>query len=319
MTRDSRIFVAGHRGLIGSALVRRLTEAGYTDVLTRCRTALDLADARQVDEFFAAERPQYVFLAAGRVGGIEASRAAPAEFIRENLAIQTAVLHAAYRHRVTRLIFFGSACMYPRDCVQPMAETALLTGSIEPTSASCAIAKLAGLAMCEAYNRQYGTRFLTVIPASVYGPGDDFDPANAHVLAALIGKFHCARPGGTPVVVWGTGAPRREFIHVDDLADACLLLMSHDCSAGVVNVGVGEDIAIRDLTAVVRAIVAPRATVDFDRSRPEGAPCNRLDSSRIRRLGWVPRVPLADGIARTYQWYREHIGTTILATAGAGG
>jgi GDP-L-fucose synthase len=308
MTRDSRIFVAGHRGLVGSALVRRLHEAGYTNVLCRTRSALDLTDPRQVEEFFAAERPQYVFLAAGRVGGIEANRAAPAEFIRENLAIQTTVLHAASRHRVSRLMFFGSACMYPRDCAQPMAETALMTGPVEPTSAAYAIATLAGLAMCEAYNRQYGTRFLTVIPASVYGPGDDFDPANAHVLAALIGKFHAARPGGAPVVIWGTGVPRREFIHADDLADACLLLMRDEWPAAVVNVGVGEDIAIRDLTAVVRTIVAPRAAIDFDRSRVDGAPCKRLDSSRMRRLGWVPRIPLADGIARTYQWYRDHLG-----------
>ena len=302
--RRSRIFVAGHTGLIGSALVERLRAEGCERVLTRPRAELDLTDSRRVDDFFAAETPEYVFLAAGKVGGIEANRTTPADFIHANLAMQTAVFAAAHRHRVRRLIFFGSACMYPRDCAQPMAESALMTGPVEPTSEAYAVAKLAGMAACEAYNRQHGTRFLTVIPASVYGPHDHFDAATAHVLGALITKFHEAKRTGYPVEVWGTGSPRREFIHVADVVEACLLLMSVDPPATVLNLGAGDDVAIRELATRINAIVGANVEIHFDPSRPDGAPRKLLDSSRLRALGWVPKVSLDAGLADTYAWYR---------------
>jgi GDP-L-fucose synthase len=307
MERDSRIFVAGHRGLIGGALLRRLRAEGYRALIRRERSALDLTDAAQVDRFFTVERPEYVFLAAGKVGGIEANRTAPAEFIHANLAMQTAVIHAAAMHGVRRLVFFGSACMYPLSCVQPMAEDALFTGVVEPTSDAYAVAKLAGLKMCEAYNRQYGTSFITVIPASVYGPNDHFDVRDAHVLAALLRKCHDAKVLGGTATVWGTGAPRREFVHADDVADACLFLVRAASPPSVVNVGAGEDISIHDLAERIRGLVGLAAPLAFDRSRPDGAPRKLLDSTRIRSLGWAPVTPLDVGLMRTYAWFREAI------------
>jgi GDP-L-fucose synthase len=303
MTRESRIFVAGHRGLIGSALLRRLCTDGYTNLLTCPRAALDLEDRRQVEDFFARAAPEYVFMAAGKVGGIEANRTAPADFIRANLAMQTAVLHAACIYGVKRLIFFGSACMYPREGQQPLGEASLLTGPVEPTSEAYALAKLAGVAMCQAYNRQHGTQFLTVIPASVYGPNDHFDLAGSHVLSALIRKFHDAKKRGTAVVVWGTGTSRREFIYADDVAEACLFLMRAFSPREVLNVGVGEDISIKELAALIRRVVGADVDIEFDRSRPDGAPRKLLDSSALWQLGWLPKTSLEEGIRRTYDWY----------------
>jgi GDP-L-fucose synthase len=305
MERDSRIFVAGHRGLIGAALVRRLRADGHRHVLTRDHAALDLVDGAQVDRFFADERPEYVFLAAGKVGGIEANRTTPADFIRVNLLMQATVIHAAWAHGVRRLLFFGSGCMYPLGCPQPMAEGALFTGPVEPTSDAYAVAKLAGVKMCEAYNRQHGTSFLTVIPASVYGPNDHFDPRDSHVLAALVRKCHEAKTSGTPAVVWGTGTPRREFVYVDDVADACVALMRAAAPPTVVNVGAGHDVSIRELAERIGALVGLDAPLAFDTSRPDGAPRKLLDSSRMRALGWIPATSLDAGLARTYAWFQQ--------------
>lgn len=307
MERDSRIFVAGHRGLIGSALLRRLRTDGHRAVITRDRTALDLTDPAQVDRFFAAERPDYVFLAAGKVGGIEANRTAPAEFIHANLAMQTAVIHAAWAHRVRRLVFFGSACIYPLACAQPMREDALFSGALEPTSDAYAMAKLAGVKMCDAYNRQYGTCFLTVLPASVYGPNDHFEAGDAHVLGALLKKCHDAKVRGGSVTVWGTGTPRREFVHADDVADACVLLARAESPPRVVNVGPGGDLSIRELAERIREVVGLAAPLAFDPGRPDGAPQRLLDASRIRALGWAPRTPLDAGLEQTYAWFREAV------------
>lgn len=314
LPEGSRICVAGAGGLVGSALLARLSTAGQGDVLAPARSELDLADAAAVDRFFTARRPDYVLLTAGRVGGIAANQAHPAQFIHENLAIQAAVVHAAYRAGVRRLLVFACACAYPRDARQPMAETDLLTGPLEPTSEAFAVAKLAGMKMCEAYNQEYGTAFLSVIPASVYGPGDTFDLERAHVLSALLRKFDEARRTGGPVVVWGSGEPRREFIFAEDLADACLALLGLDerpfreltrGPAATLNVGVGEDVSIRALAGQVGEIVGFGGEVQFDRGRPDGAPRKLLDSRRLLALGWRPQTSLKDGIRQTYEWYNR--------------
>ena len=307
--------MAGHRGLVGSALVRRLRVNGYANLITRTHAELDLADQNSVNAFFVDERPEYVFLAAGRVGGIHANDTYPAEFIYTNLAIQTATIHVAYETGVRLLLFFGSGCAYPRECPQPMREEYLHTGRLEPTNEPFAIAKLAGMAMCHAYNRQYGTSFLSVIPATLYGPGDDFDLETSHVLSALLRKTHEAKQcSGSPVAVWGTGAPRREFLYVDDLADACVFLMQQDeetlsravdGSASVINVGSGRDIGILELARLIADIGGHRQEPILDPSRADGIPRRLLDTSRISRLGWKPRVSLEDGIRLTYDWYRK--------------
>lgn len=307
LPRDARIFVAGHRGLVGSALLRALRAQRHSDVVTRARTELDLADAAAVDGFFDRERPQYVLLAAGRVGGIVANRDFPADFIAENLAIQLNVIRAAHRTGVRRTIFFASSCMYPREAPQPMGEELLLTGRPEETSIAYAMAKLAGTQMCLAYNRQYGAgRFVPVIPNSVYGPNDNFDPASGHVLSALIHRFHAARAGGDPAVtLWGSGSPRREFLFADDLAAACIALLDMDLGRVELplNIGVGEDVSIRELAELIRGAVGYSGRIEWDRSKPDGVPRKFLDSSRIHALGWTPVTPLADGIRRTYEWY----------------
>ena len=318
MERDSRVFVAGHRGLIGSAILRRLRAEDFRGVIVADRAALDLTDPARVDRFFAAERPEYVFLAAGKVGGIQANRTAPAEFIHANLAMQTAVIHAAWAHGVRRLVFFGSACMYPVACAQPMAEDALFGGVLELTSDAYAVAKLAGLKMCDAYNRQHGTSFITVIPASVYGPHDHFETADAHVLAALIRKCHEAKGDGGTAIVWGTGSPRREHIYVDDVADACLSVMRAVSPPAVLNVGAGEDLSVRELAERIRELVGLAAPLAFDESRPDGAPRKLLDASRMRALGWRPTTPLDVGLARTYAWFRQTVAHDRNVTAPAG-
>jgi GDP-L-fucose synthase len=304
MESSDVIFVAGHRGLVGAALVRRLREAGHGRLLLCTRQELDLTRANEVDEFFRREKPDYVFLAAARVGGIQVNLARPGDFIRENLLIQTSVLEAARRSGVKRLIFFGSSCLYPRDAAQPMKEESIGTGPMEKSSEAYATAKFAGLVLCESYNRQYGTDFITAIPATLYGPHDNFDPESAHVLSALMRRFHENR-AEPRVQIWGSGRPVREFLYVDDLAEACLFLMNFKgrLPAMPINIGTGQGISIRELAETVAAVVGFRGALDFDTTRPDGAPAKVLDSSRIRALGWSSRVPLSEGLKRTYEWY----------------
>jgi len=301
------IFLAGHRGLIGSAVARALATGWQGPVLTRNRDELELRDERAVTRFFETERPAYVVLAAGKVGGIVANRDHPADFLAENLAIQSNVMLAAHRAGVKRLLFFASSCMYPRECPQPMAETALLTGKPEPTSMAYAVAKLAGMELCFSLNRQHGgQRFLPLIPNSVYGPNDDFDPATGHVLSSLMRKFHDAKQrGDRAVMLWGSGAPRREFLFADDLAAACLSLLGAGLSETPLplNIGPGEDLSIRELAGLVAGVVGYEGVTEWDATKPDGAPRKLLDSARMRALGWKPSTALADGIRRTYEWY----------------
>ena len=324
MKPDARIYVAGHRGLVGSALVRRLESTGHTQLLKRTHAELDLTDAAQTQAFFDAERPEYVFLAAAKVGGIVANNIYPAEFIRENLVIQTNVIHSAWRAGVKRLMFLGSSCIYPRLAPQPMAESCLLTGPLEATNRPYALAKIAGIEMCWSYNRQYGTQYLAVMPTNLYGPGDNYDLQTSHVIPALLRKFHEAKQRGEPsVVVWGTGTPRREFLYSDDMADACVFLMnlpderyrallgSDESATGrfeppLVNIGVGQDVTIAELAQAVRAAVGYEGDIEYDSSKPDGTPRKLLDVSLLTRAGWKARTPLADGLL---QAYREFVST----------
>ncbi len=312
MHRDAIIYVAGHAGLMGSAVVRRLERDGYRSLIIRRRSELDLKDGRQVSTFFEKIHPEYVVLAAGRVGGIIENQTYPADFMDENIAVQLNVLMAARRAGVRRLILFGSSCMYPRDCSQPMAEHALLSGKPEPTSLPYAISKLAGTYLCLAYNKQdHETRFIPVIPNSAYGPHDNFDPKSAHVLSALMARFHQAKVSGAEsVALWGSGMPRREFIHADDIADACVHLMSQDELAVELplNIGVGHDISIKELAEMIARVVGYRGDLQWDPTKPDGAPRKLLDSARMRSLGWKPHIGLAEGLAETYRWYVDHVG-----------
>lgn len=308
MNLRSKIYVAGHRGLVGSALLRRLKAEGYTNLLTASRTEVDLTDARAVREWFDANRPEYVFLAAARVGGIGANSAFPTEYIRDNLLIELSVLEAAFQTRVTKLLFLGSSCIYPKYAPQPIVEEALLTGALEPTNQPYAIAKIAGIELCQSYNRQHGTRYICAMPTNLYGPGDNFHPENSHVLPALIRRFVDARDVAQDrVSVWGSGQPRREFLFVDDLASACLLLMREYESSGIINVGCGDDISIRDLAELVAEVVGYRGEIDFDTSKPDGTPRKLLEISKITRLGWRATTPLREGIERTQKWYEERL------------
>ncbi len=303
----SRIFVAGHRGLAGSAIVRRLADDPGVEIQTATREQLDLRDQAAVNYWFKANRPEYVYLAAGTVGGILANSTRPAEFIYDNMLIHATVVHAAHLYGVKKLLYLGSSCIYPRDCAQPMSESQLLTGALEPTNEPYAIAKIAGIKLCQAYRRQYGSDFISAMPTNLYGPNDNFDLQSAHVLPAMMRKFHEAKVAGLKdVVVWGTGAPRREFLHVDDLADACVLLMARYGDEAHVNVGTGDDISIRELAELLREIVHPAATLKWDDSKPDGMPRKLLDVSRVHALGWRHRIPLRDGIAATYQWFVEN-------------
>jgi GDP-L-fucose synthase len=307
MRPQDRVFVAGHRGLVGSALVRRLHAEGFDQLLLRTREELDLTDPAAVNRFFADERPQYVFLAAAKVGGIVANDTFPADFIRDNLAIQLNVIDAAQRHGVDKLLFLGSSCVYPKHAPQPMKEEHLLTGVLEPTNEPYAIAKIAGIKMCESYRRQYGSNFISVMPTNLYGPHDNFDLETSHVLPALIRRFHEAREtGAAHVTLWGTGSPRREFLHVDDLADACVHLMRAYDGAELVNIGWGRDISIRELAELVARVVGYHGELDWDVSRPDGTPRKLLDTQRLAALGWTPRIELEPGIRQTYDWYRSH-------------
>jgi GDP-L-fucose synthase len=307
MISDDRVFVAGHRGLVGSAIVRRLERQGVRHMLTATRDQLDLRDQAAVNYWFRANRPQYVYLVAGTVGGIMANATRPAEFIYDNMLIHATVVQAAHQYGVKKLLYLGSSCIYPREAPQPMREEHLHTGLLEPTNEPYAIAKIAGIKLCEAYRRQYGANFISAMPTNLYGPNDNFDLEQSHVLPALIRKFHEARAAGRrDVVIWGSGAARREFMHVDDLADACVFLMAHYSEAGHVNVGTGEDLTIRELAEALRDVIHPEARLVFDTSKPDGAPKKLLDVSKLHDLGWRHRIELRDGLASTYQWYLAH-------------
>jgi len=307
MSGDDRILVAGHRGLVGSAIVRALEAAGFGNLLTIDRSSVDLRDAAAVDAWFAREQPQQVFLAAAKVGGIHANNTYPAEFLYDNLAIQNAVIHAAWRHGVRKLAFLGSSCIYPKLCPQPMREEYLLTGPLEATNEWYAIAKIAGIKLCQAYRRQYGFDAISLMPTNLYGPGDNFHPQNSHVLPALMRRFHEARAAGlSEVTIWGSGTPRREFLHVDDLADACVFLMQHYSGEDIVNVGVGEDQTILELAWKIAAVVGFEGEIRTDPSKPDGTPQKLLDVSRVNALGWRAQIDLDAGLRSTYQWFVEH-------------
>lgn len=307
LSPDSRIYVPGHRGLVGSAVVRRLRAEGFTRILTATRAELDLRDQAAVDRWFEANRPDFVFLVAGTVGGILANSTRPAEFLYDNLLIAANVIEASRRHGVAKLLYLGSSCIYPRDCPQPIREEYLLTGPLEPTNEGYALAKIAGIKLCQSYRRQYGCNFVSAMPTNLYGPGDNFDLQSSHVLPALIRKFHEAKAQGrSEVPIWGTGSPRREFLHVDDLADACLFLMRRHETDVPLNVGTGEDLSIRELAGLVRDVVHPGATLVFDPSKPDGTPRKLLDVSRLHALGWKHRIELREGVQSTYEWFVEN-------------
>ena len=309
---DALVYVAGHRGLVGSAICRRLREAGFSNLLTATREELDLRHQEAVHEWFREHRPDVVFLAAGTVGGILANSTRPAEFLYDNMMIHATVVHAAYLHGVSRLLYLGSSCIYPRMAPQPMKESGLLGGPLEPTNEAYAIAKIAGIKLCQAYRRQYGCDFVSAMPTNLYGPGDNFDLESSHVVPALMRKFHEAKCAGRPrATVWGSGAPRREFLYVDDLADACLFLMENHHEDEHVNVGTGEDVTIRELAEMLRDIIAPEMEIEFDTSKPDGMPRKLLDVSRLSALGWKARTPLREGLERTYSWYREQATSTM--------
>lgn len=322
MNLESCIYVAGHRGLVGSAIVRNLEAKGYTHILKRTHAELDLTDAAATDAFFAEHKPEYVFLAAAKVGGIVANNSYPAEFIRDNLAIQTNVIHSAWKHGVARLMFLGSSCIYPKMAPQPMREDCLLTGPLEPTNRPYALAKIAGIEMCWSYNRQYGTKYLAAMPTNLYGPGDNYHPQNSHVIPALLRKFHEAKQrGDATVTVWGTGTPRREFLYSDDMADACVFLMNLDddkytsllgsdesvsgkFEPPLVNVGVGEDVTIRELAGLVGEVVGFQGELVFDTTKPDGTPRKLMDVARLNGIGWRARTALKDGLASAYGDFR---------------
>jgi GDP-L-fucose synthase len=307
MDKKARIYVAGHTGLVGSAIVRKLESERYNNLFLRTSKDLDLRNQEAVARFFEKEKPEYVFLAAARVGGIVANNSYPADFIYDNLMIQTNVIHQAYRSGVKKLLFLGSTCIYPKLAPQPIKEEYLLTGSLEPTNEAYAVAKIAGLKMCEYYNRQYGSSFIAAMPTNLYGPNDNFDLDTSHVLPALMRKFHDAKVSGAPsVTIWGTGSPLREFIHVDDVAEACLFLMQSYEGAEFVNIGTGEEISIKDLALLICDVVGFDGELCFDRQKPDGTPRKLSDVSRLHGLGWRHRLGLEAGVKMTYRWYLQH-------------
>ena len=306
MNPDARIYVAGHAGLVGSAVVRRLEQAGYTNVLTATRQQLDLRSQSEVSHWFKANRPEYVFLVAGTVGGILANSTRPAEFIYDNMMIHGTVVHASHEYDAKKLLYLGSSCIYPRQATQPITEDQLLTGPLEPTNEWYAIAKISGIKVCQAYRRQYGSDFISAMPTNLYGPNDNFDLTSSHVLPALIRKFHEAKAtGASGVEIWGTGSPMREFLHVDDLADACMHLMLHYSDDMHINVGTGLDLSIRDLAQKIRDVVYPEAELHFDPSKPDGTPRKVLDVTRLNDTGWSAKIDLDSGIRSTYQWFLD--------------
>lgn len=307
ITKDSRIYVAGHRGLAGSALWRMLQESGYRNLIGRTHAELDLCDRARLDDFLAQEKPEVVFLAAARVGGIHANSTYPAEFIYSNLTIQSNVIDASYRHGVKKLLFLGSSCIYPKYAHQPMSEDQLLAGKLEPTNEPYAIAKIAGIIMCQSYNRQYGTRFVSVMPTNLYGPGDNYHPENSHVLPGLLRRFHEAKLSRLPeVVVWGTGQPRREFLYSDDLARACIFLMENYEENEIVNVGSGVEVTIRELAETIQSVVGFSGRLVFDPSRPDGTPRKLLDVGKLHRLGWRHKIELREGLELAYADFLAH-------------
>jgi GDP-L-fucose synthase len=325
---DKKIYVAGHRGMVGSAIVRQLQAHGYCNIVTRTHAQIDLTNQAAVSQFFAQERPGEVYLAAARVGGIHANNTYPADFIYDNLMMQANVIHAAHTHGVRKLLFLGSSCIYPRLAPQPMAEGALLTGKLEPTNEPYAIAKIAGIKMCESYNRQYGeshgTDYRSVMPTNLYGPGDNYHPDNSHVVPALIRRFHEAKEkGAASVVIWGSGTPRREFLNVDDMAAACLHVMdlaksvyeAHtDAMQAHINVGSGQEVSIGELAALVKQVVGYSGTIDYDRTKPDGAPRKLMDSALLSKLGWTPRIPLQQGLVVAYtDFLQNHTAPAKLA------
>ena len=312
MELTSKIYVAGHRGLVGSAIVRKLEEQGYNNLVYRTSKELDLKDKNQVDTFFEQEKPEFVFLAAAKVGGIVANNDYPADFIRDNLLIQTNVIDASYRNGVKKLLFLGSTCIYPKFAPQPMNEDSLLTGILEPTNEPYAVAKIAGIKMCESYNRQYGTNYISVMPTNLYGPQDNFDLESSHVLPALIRKFHEAKVNNyTSVEVWGTGSPKREFLFSDDLADAVVYLMDTYNGNQFVNVGVGKDISIKELAEKVKQVVGFQGEIEFNTSKPDGTPRKLVDVSKLTELGWRASTSLDEGLAKAYDWFLNNIENTV--------
>jgi GDP-L-fucose synthase len=307
MNKEAKIYVAGHRGLVGSAIIRRLKNEGFNNLVYRSSNELDLRDKSQVDEFFSNEKIDYVFLAAAKVGGIVANNEYPADFIRDNLLIQTNVIDAAYRNNIKKLLFLGSTCIYPKLAQQPLKEEYLLTGELEPTNEPYAIAKIAGIKMCESYNRQYGTKYISVMPTNLYGENDNFDLHTSHVLPALIRKFHEAKENNQPFVeVWGTGKPKREFLNSDDLADACVYLMNSYEGNEIVNIGVGEDIEIGQLAKLVKETVGFDGQIKFDTSKPDGTPRKLVDVTKLNNLGWKASTSLEEGLKKAYQWFLEN-------------
>lgn len=307
LNTNSKIYIAGHRGLVGSAIVRRLQSEGFTNLITRVSAELDLRNQKAVADFFNQEKPDYVFLAAAKVGGILANNTYPAEFIYDNLAIELNIIHQSHINNVKKLLFLGSSCIYPKFAPQPMKEEHLLTGALEPTNEPYAIAKIAGIKMCQSYNRQYGTEYISVMPTNLYGPGDNFDLETSHVLPALLRKFHQAKINNNPFVqIWGTGSPKREFLHCDDLADACVHLMKNYSGNEIINIGVGEDISIKDLALLIKDIVGFKGELKFDTSKPDGTPRKLLDVTFLNKLGWRAKISLRDGLVQTYSWYKEN-------------
>jgi GDP-L-fucose synthase len=304
MHRMDKIYIAGHRGMVGSAIKRKLEKEGFKNLLVISRQDLNLTDQHQVEAFFQAEKPEFVFMAAAKVGGIMANATYPAEFIRDNITIQTNIIHQSYLHGVKKLLFLGSSCIYPRNAPQPMKEEYLLNGPLETTNEAYAVAKIAGIKMCQAYNKQYGTNFISVMPTNLYGPYDNFDLETSHVLAALLRKFHEAKIFHKPSVeVWGSGKPRREFLHVDDLADACLFLMQQYDQNDIINIGIGTDISVSDLSKLVKGITKCKAVIHFNHDKPDGMMRKLLDISKITDMGWRPKRQLEDGLYETYQWF----------------
>jgi GDP-L-fucose synthase len=306
MNKEEKIFIAGHRGMVGSAIHRRLTALGYANIITRTSVELDLRIQERVNEFFEAERPEYVFLAAAKVGGILANNTYRADFIYENIMIQSNIIHSAYATGVKKLMFLGSSCIYPKLAPQPLKEEYLLTGLLEPTNEPYAIAKIAGIKMCDAYRSQYGCDFISVMPTNLYGPNDNYDLQNAHVLPSLVRKFHEAKINNAPEVsIWGTGSPKREFLHADDLADACVFLMNTYSDEGLVNIGTGEDISISDLALLIKEVVGYEGSIVYDHTKPDGTPRKLMDVSKLNQLGWKYTLPLKKGLELVYQEYQS--------------
>ncbi len=305
MNKNSKIYVAGHRGLVGSAIVRTLQEQGYENLILKTRKELDLLDQATVKRFFEAELPEYVFLAAAKVGGIMANKTYPADFIYENLTVQTNVIHSAYLAKVKKLLFLGSSCIYPKLCPQPIKEEYLMTSELEPSNRAYALSKIAGIFMCQSYNEQYGTNFISVMPTNLYGPNDNFDLESAHVMPAMMRRFHEAKMSGVKeIILWGTGSAKREFLHVDDLARACVFLMNTHNSSEIINVGTGVDMSIKELAEKIKEVVGYDGAVVWDSSKPDGTPRKLLNVSKLHNLGWKHSVSLDDGIASTYEWYK---------------